>query len=253
MKDALGAVQSVLVLGGSSEIALATVKKLASARTNNVVLAGHNPDNLKHAQVQLEAAGVSNVSTTAFDALDFPSHEQFVTSTFDEHGGFDLVLVCFGLLGDQEHDETHPLDAVRVVEANYTGAVSVLLPTAARMRQQGRGDIVVLSSVAGERARAANYVYGSSKAGLDAFCQGLGDSLVGSGVKVMLVRPGFVETKMTSHMGKKPMSTTADAVAQDIADGLTKGHEIVWSPAKLRYVFTVMRHLPRPVFRRIKQ
>jgi decaprenylphospho-beta-D-erythro-pentofuranosid-2-ulose 2-reductase len=253
MKDALGAVQSVLVLGGSSDIAVATVKKLASARTEKVVLAGHNPDNLKQAQVQLEAAGVSKVSTTAFDALDFASHEPFVSSTFDEHGSFDLVLVCFGLLGNQEHDETHPLDAVKVVEANYTGAVSVLLPLAQRMKQQGRGDIVVLSSVAGERARAANFIYGSSKAGLDAFCQGLGDALVGSGVKVMVVRPGFVETKMTSHMGKKPMSTTADAVAQNIVDGLTKGREIVWAPAKLRAVASVMRLLPRPLFRRIKQ
>jgi len=252
MKDALGAVESVLVLGGGSEIAQATLRKLVAGRTRTIVLAGRDPQRMDADAEALRKAGATTVETVAFDALDFSSHETFVAERFAERS-FDLVILAFGVLGDQEHDERHALDAVKVVEANFTGAVSVLLPVAQRLRAQGRGTIVVLSTVAGERARAANFVYGSSKAGLDAFCQGLGDSLLGSGVKVMIVRPGFVTTKMTAHMGDRPMSTDAESVADVIVGGLARGSEIVWAPAKLRYVFMVLRHLPRPVFRKLKQ
>ena len=252
MKDALGAVQSVLVLGGNSDIAVATVKKLAGQRARTVVLAGRNAEGLASAAKEIEAAGATTVSTATFDALDFASHGAFVDEMFTKHGGFDLVLLAFGLLGDQDKDAADALSAVKVVESNYTGAVSVLLPVADTMRTQGRGSIVVLSSVAGERARAANFIYGSSKAGLDAFCQGLGDSLVGTGVSVMVVRPGFVKSKMTGHMEAKPMSSTPDEVADAIVAAIPKGTEIVWAPAKLRVVFSIFRHMPRPIFRRIK-
>lgn len=254
MKDALGAVQRVLVLGGGSEIAQATVQKLVAGRTRTIVLAGRNPVVLDAmpSTIALREAG-AQVSCIAFDALAFETHSDFVDDTFREHDGFDLVLVAFGQLGSQHPGAVDVADAVKTVQANYTGAVSVLLPVAHRLRQQGHGQIVVLSSVAAERARAANYVYGSSKAGLDAFCQGLGDSLVGSGASLMVVRPGFVTTKMTAHLDTKPMSTTAEAVGNDIVRAIGRGDEIVWSPAKLRWVFTVLRHLPRRLFRLVKQ
>lgn len=252
MKDALGAPQSVLVLGGTSDIAVATVKQLIGQRTRRVVLAGRNESSLHSVAEELKSVSSNvEVSTAKFDGLDFAAHAGFVDEQFDK-GEFDLVLLAFGLLGNQENDAANPLDAVEVVQANYTGAVSVLLPVAARLKRQGHGTIAVLSSVAGERARAANFIYGSTKSGLDAFCQGLGDSLVDSGVRVMIVRPGFVTTKMTAGMAKKPMSTTADAVATEIVKGLGRGDEIVWAPAKLRYVFMILRHLPRPIFRKLK-
>ena len=252
MKDALGSPQSVLVLGGTSDIAIATVKQLIARRTRRVVLAGRDLDALKARASEIETSGAT-IEVAAFDALAFDTHKQFVDETFNAHVGFDLVLVTFGALGNQETDEHDNVATARVIETNFTGAASVLLPVAERLRNQGHGSIVVLSSVAGERARAANYIYGSSKAGLDAFCQGLGDSLQGSGVSLMIVRPGFVQTKMTSHMKAKAMPTTAESVASDIVSGLSKGAEIVWSPAKLRPIFIVMRHLPRAIFRRIKQ
>lgn len=252
MKDALGSVESVLVLGGGSEIAQATVDKLVAGRTKTVVLAARNPDGLTDYARALESHGASKVEAVNFDALDTASHAAFIEDIFAVHGSFDLVLLAFGVLGDQEADEADPAAAVNVIESNFTGAASVLLHASARLRKQGRGTIVVLSTVAGERARAANFIYGSSKAGLDAFCQGLGDSLVGSGVSLMIVRPGFVTTKMTAGMETKPMSTDADSVANIIIDGLGKGREIVWAPAKLRFVFAVLRHLPRPIFRKIK-
>src|SRR5918912_3480447 len=117
-----------------------------------------------------------------------------------------------------------------------------MVPLAQRMRTQGHGTIVVLSSVAGERARKSNFVYGASKAGVDAFAQGLGDSLAGTGVHVMVVRPGFVKTKMTAGMSPAPFSTTADAVAEEIVKGLARGSHTVWAPPLLRGVMSVLRH-----------
>jgi decaprenylphospho-beta-D-erythro-pentofuranosid-2-ulose 2-reductase len=251
MTDALGDVESVLVLGGNSDIAKATLRKLVANRARRVVLASRNVDQVKDHIQELEALGATDVSAVAFDALDFASHEKFVDEQFAGQR-FDLVLLAFGALGDQEHDEKHPQDAIKVVETNFTGAVSVLLPVATKMKAQGRGTIVVLSTVAGERARAANFIYGSSKAGLDAFCQGLGDSLVGSGVTLSIIRPGFVTTKMTAGMETKPMSTDAESVADVVVNAIAKRTEIAWAPGKLRFVFSVMRHLPRPIFRKIK-
>ena len=120
-----------------------------------------------------------------------------------------------------------------------------------RMLVGSEGTLAVITSVAGERARADNFVYGSTKAGLDAFTQGLSDRLQGTGASVMAVRPGFVRTAMTEHMEDGPMATTASAVATDIVTGLKRGAHTVWSPAKLRYVFAVLKVLPRPVWRKL--
>ncbi len=126
-----------------------------------------------------------------------------------------------------------------------------MLAVTARLRHQGHGRLVVLSSVAGERARRANFIYGSSKSGLDAFAQGLGDSLVGTGVDVTIVRPGFVVGRMTEGMTPAPFSTTPEAVAEAVVEGIGSGAAVVYAPPVLRWVFAVMRHLPRPVWRRM--
>src|SRR5262249_17437695 len=131
------------------------------------------------------------------------------------------------------------------------GAVASGLVCANALKKQGHGALVVLSSVAGERARRDNFIYGSTKAGLDAFAQGLGDAMHASGVHVMVGRPGFVEPKITAGMEKVPFSTPPDAVADAIIAGLRRGSEIVWVPGALRYVFSGLRHLPRPVFRKV--
>ena len=251
MKDALGSVQSVLVLGGGSDIALATVRRLVQRRARTVVLAARDPGALQGTAAELRAAGATTVETLAFDARDTASHDAFVADVFDRFGDIDLALLAFGVLGDQEEAEHDGRAAVDIAEVNYVGSVSVTVPIAQRMRAQGHGSIVALSSVAGERARRSNFVYGSSKAGMDAFFQGLGDSLVGSGVRVMVVRPGFVHTKMTEGMDAAPLSTTPEAVADAIVHGIARGRETVWVPAQMRYVMTVLRHVPRPVFRKL--
>jgi decaprenylphospho-beta-D-erythro-pentofuranosid-2-ulose 2-reductase len=251
MRDALGAVQSVLVLGGGSEIAAATVERLARDRCRTVVLAGRDPERLAPVAERARAAGATTVEVVAFDASRPETHAAVVDQVFAEHPDLDVVLLAFGVLGDQEVFDEDPAAAAAAATTNYVGAVSSGLAVAGHLRRQGHGTLVVLSSVAGERVRAENFVYGSTKAGLDAFAQGLGDALAGSGASVMVVRPGFVRTAMTAHLDDGPMATTAEAVADDIADGLRRGAHTVWSPAKLRPVFSVLRHLPRPVWRKV--
>jgi decaprenylphospho-beta-D-erythro-pentofuranosid-2-ulose 2-reductase len=244
VKDALGEVQSVLVLGGTSDIGVATARALVERRARTVVLAARDPDACAPAAEELRAAGASNVEAVRFDALDTDSHEAFVSDVFGRFGDIDLALVAFGVLGEEA-------DPVEVASVNFVGAASVMNALARRMSDQGHGTIVVLSSVAGERARKSNFMYGSSKAGVDAFAQGLGDSLAGSGVDVMVVRPGFVKTKMTEGRDPVPFSTTAEAVAVEIVKGLARGAHTVWAPPVLRIVMSVLRHVPRPVFRRL--
>lgn len=249
MKDAFGLPQSLLVLGGTSEIALATARRLIARRTRTVWLAGRPSPGLDEAAGRLRALG-AEVRTVAFDALDPAAHEDALGKVFAE-GDIDMVLLAFGTLGDQAHDERDPGAAVRVAQTNYTGAVSAGLVCAGALQAQGHGSLVVLSSVAGERARRANFIYGSSKAGLDAFAQGLGDALYGTGVHVMVVRPGFVRTRMTDGLPEAPLATTPEAVAAAVELGLRRRAETVWVPGALRMVMSALRHLPRGVFRRL--
>jgi decaprenylphospho-beta-D-erythro-pentofuranosid-2-ulose 2-reductase len=251
MRDALGAVQSVLVLGGSSEIAVATVKELAKGRCRTAVLAGRDVARLEPVAADLRAAGVSDVDLVTFDAADPASHQAVIDGIFAAHPDLDVVISAFGVLGDQDEFDRDPVAAAEAVITNFAGGVSAGLVVAQNLRRQGHGTLVVITSVAGVRVRADNVVYGSTKAGLDAFAQGLGDRLAGSGASVMVVRPGFVRTKMTAHLADGPMATTVEAVAADVAAGLRQGAHTVWSPARLRPVFTVLKLLPRPVWRTI--
>jgi len=251
MQDALGAVQSVLVLGGGSDIAQATVRALVRRRARTVVLAGRDPNSLTGAVDELRGLGATTVEAVAFDADATDTHDDFVAEIFDTYGDFDVVLLAFGVQGDQPRAERDGRVAVDIVRTNYVGTVSVAVPVAERLRAQGHGTIVALSSVAGERVRRSNFVYGSSKAGMDTFLLGLSDSLVGSGVKVMVVRPGFVHTKMTEGMEPTPLASTPESVAAAIERGLAKGSEIVWAPPQFRFVMSALRHLPRPLFRKL--
>jgi decaprenylphospho-beta-D-erythro-pentofuranosid-2-ulose 2-reductase len=249
MRDALGHVQSILVLGGTSEIAVATTLALAPGRVGRVVLTEREPSRADATVERLQDAGIADVRVVAFDARDTASHAKIIEDAFTENGDFDLVLLAFGVLGDQYEFDHDPEAAADAALVNYVGAVSSGLAVAEQFRRQGHGTLVVLSSVAAERARKSNFVYGSSKAGLDAFAQGLGDALIGTGARVMIVRPGFVHTRMTEHLPAQPFSTTPEAVAAVIVRGLERNDELVWAPAILRYVFSVLRHLPRGLWR----
>lgn len=250
MQDALGNPQSALVLGGGSDIALATVRALIARRLRTVVLAGRDTEALEQAADELRRLGAATVEVEPFDALDVAGHDALVDRVFDRHPHLDLVVQAFGVLGHGA-ERWSATQAADVVTTNYVAGVTTGLAVARRFRQAGHGVLVVLSSVAAERPRRQTYVYGSSKAGLDAFAQGLGDDLVGSGARVMIVRPGFVHTSMTEGRTPSPGSTTPDAVAEAIVAGLGKGADVVHVPALLRVVFSGLRHLPRPVWRRL--
>ncbi|MEU2656479.1 decaprenylphospho-beta-D-erythro-pentofuranosid-2-ulose 2-reductase [Streptomyces sp. NPDC007325] len=249
MKDAFGAPQSLLLLGGTSAIGLATARRLIARRTRTVWLAGRPSPELAAAAASLRALG-AEVRVVPFDALDTDAHAERLGKVFAE-GDVDLVLLAFGVLGDQARDESDPAAAVRVAQTNYTGAVSASLVCAGALQAQGHGSLVVLSSVAGERGRRADFIYGSSKAGLDVFAQGLGDALHGTGVHVMVVRPGFVRSARTAGRPEAPLATTPEAVAGAIELGLRRRSETVWVPGPLRLVASALRHVPRPLHRRL--
>lgn len=248
MQNALQEPQTIVLLGGTSEIGRAIVDELLTPATRTLVLGCRRPD---EAQAERFRRDGLEVVVEHFDAADTASHEPFVRRLAADSGDIDVAIVAFGVLGSQAEFDDDPQAAAAAVHVNYTGAVSSTLAVAAQMRRQGHGHIAVLSSVAGERGRAANYVYGSSKAGLDAFAQGLGDALAPTGVKVTVVRPGFVHSKMTRGMKSAPFATTPRVVGELTVAGMRAGKHTVWAPGILRYVFMVLRHVPRPIFRRL--
>jgi decaprenylphospho-beta-D-erythro-pentofuranosid-2-ulose 2-reductase len=241
----------VLVVGGSSEIALATVRRLGADGPLAVTLLGRDAAALDAAGESLRGAGALAVSTVVADADDLDAHDAAVTEAFTTAGGFDIVLVAIGRLGAQAGIDADPAEAIEVMRVTFLGTGSLLLHCLRRLRDQHRGTLIVLSSVAAERPRASNAIYGAAKAGLDALAQGLADATAGTGVRVLVVRPGFVTTKMTAGLKAAPMSATADEVADATVAALAGKAHTVWVPGRLRWVFALLRHLPRPIFRRL--
>ena len=251
MKDAIGNVQRVVVLGGTSEIALATVVKLTEERRGaQITLAARPGERRTTAAAALESLGLQ-VTEVDFEAADRTSYEHAIASAFEAGGDVDVVMVTFGLLGDQERAWREVDAALELVQVNYAAAVACGVLVGERLRAQGHGAIIAMSSVAGERPRRSNFVYGSTKAGMDAFYTGLGDALATDGVQVMVVRPGFVRTKMTDGLAVAPLSQTPEQVAEVIVAGLRAGRRTVWAPPAIRWVMSALRHLPRAVFTRL--
>ncbi len=249
MIDAVGNPQSILLLGGTSEIGLAVVEAFASDRPLRVVLAARPSPRLDAARARLETRGCA-VETVPFDARALDTHTDVISKAFTG-GDIDVAIVAFGLLGDNEQAWTDVATAVELAQVNYTAAVSVGVVLADRLAAQGHGALVAFSSVAGERARRSNFVYGSTKAGMDAFYSGLTEALRPSGVGVTVVRPGFVHTRMTEGLKPAPLSTTPEAVATMVVDAVRTRKELVWAPAPLRFVMSALRHVPRAIFRRL--
>jgi decaprenylphospho-beta-D-erythro-pentofuranosid-2-ulose 2-reductase len=239
---------AVLVLGGGSEIGLAIATRLVARGARRVVLAGREPHTMSAAAAPLRDWD-ADVHTVPFDASHVDSHDEIIAATFGGHGEFDVVVLAFAVLGDQAVYEEDPGAAGRDATVNYAGAVSSGLAVARQLREQGRGTLVILSSVAGQRPRRDSYVYGSAKAGLDAFAEGLREALHGTGVRVLVVRPGFVRTRMTAAQPTGLFAVDADAVARATARGLDRGASVVWVPRLLRWYSMLLRALPGPIFR----
>lgn len=245
---------TIVVFGGRSEIGVATAARLANG--NRVVLAARRPDDLAEQTAQLLDAGATAVDAVAFDADDIASHPPLIDALFAGSESIDVAIIAFGILGDAARAETDVEHALQIAHTDYYAQISVMTPLAVALRKQGSGTIIAYSSVAGVRVRRANYVYGSTKAGLDGYASGLADALHGSGVHLLLARPGFVIGEMTRELmasGVKPapFSRTADQVADAVAKAYRKGKGEVWIPGVLRPMFFGMRLLPRAVWRRL--
>ncbi len=249
MLNALGEPQSLLMLGGTSEIARATARRYGAAGGVRIVLAARPGASRADAADQLRRLG-NDVEELDFEATDLASHPGVVDAAA-AGGDLDVALVAFGLLGDEEQAWQDHEAAVTLATVNFTAAVSVGVCLAKLVRRQGHGSIVALSSVAGERVRRSNFVYGSTKAGMDGFYLGLGEALAEHGGHVLVVRPGFVHTRMTQGREAAPLSVQADDVAEAIVAGVAARRELVWVPGALRVVMSGLRHVPRRVFKRL--
>ncbi len=243
-----------MLFGGRSEIGVATAARLASGK--RVVLAARRPDDLTVESRILLAAGASDVHTIDFDADDVSGHSALVERIVADHGLIEAAIIAFGILGDASRAETDVEHALQIAHTDYYAQISVITPLAVALRRQKSGTIIVYSSIAGVRVRKGNYVYGSTKAGLDGFASGLSDALHGSGVRVLLARPGFVVGAMTKDLmesGVKPapMSLTPDDVADAVAVAYRKGRREVWIPRRLSLVGFATRFVPRAIWRRM--
>jgi decaprenylphospho-beta-D-erythro-pentofuranosid-2-ulose 2-reductase len=247
--DAVGTPSSVLVVGGTSDIGLAVVERLGAGARLRVVLAAR-PSPRRDAAVQRLSGAGHEVATVDFDAEETASHAATVEQAFSD-GDLDVVVVAVGLLGDQEAAWQDQAAAVRLLQVNATATVSTGVLVAARLRRQGHGTVVALSSVAAERARRSNFVYGAGKAAMDAFYTGLREALRPDGIRVLVVRPGFVRSRMTEGRATMPLATTPEVVAAHVARALARRRDVVRVPAALGAVMAVARSLPSPVFRRL--
>jgi decaprenylphospho-beta-D-erythro-pentofuranosid-2-ulose 2-reductase len=249
--DAVGNPQTILLLGGTSEIGLAICARYLQNAHARIVLAAMPDDpGRDDAVAQMKAAGARSVELIDFQATDTDSHPKMIAKAFS-NGDIDVAIVAFGVLGDAEELWQNQRKAVQAAEINYTAAVSVGVLLGEKMRAQGFGQIIAMSTVAGERVRRSNFVYGSTKAGLDGFYLGLSEALREYGVHVLVIRPGQVRTRMSAHVKEAPLTVDKEYVADLAVTASAKGKELVWAPAAFRYVMMVLRHIPRSIFRKL--
>ncbi|MBF6100980.1 decaprenylphospho-beta-D-erythro-pentofuranosid-2-ulose 2-reductase [Nocardia cyriacigeorgica] len=257
MINAVGNPQTILLLGGTSEIGLAICAEYLKKGAARIILATLPGDPLRDTAVaQMKASGAEQVDVIDFDALDTDSHPKVIEQAWDG-GDVDVAIVAFGILGDAEELWQNQRKAVQIVGINYTAAVSVGVLVGEKMKAQGYGRIIAMSSVAGERVRRSNFVYGSTKAGLDGFYLGLGEALRPYGPRVLVIRPGQVRTTTTLEHWKAtgakeaPFTVDKEEVAALAVEASQKGKELIWAPGQVRYLMSVLRHIPRPIFRKL--
>ncbi len=245
MDNAFGQPQTVVVLGGTSDIARAVVRRLAAARADTVVLAGRDADALAAAAAEARDFGALHTPQVTFEATDVADAGRAVADCFRAAGReVDLVILAVGHLGSQEEDQDDPARAGQGALVNFAWPVAALAAVRALLVAQGHGRILVMSSVAAIRVRRSAYLYGGAKAGLDRLATGLAASLAGTGVSLHLLRPGFVRTKMTAGEPEPPLTTGVEPVAEAVVRGLATGQPVIWSPPVLRWAMLVLRHLP---------
>jgi decaprenylphospho-beta-D-erythro-pentofuranosid-2-ulose 2-reductase len=240
----------IALFGATSEIGLAIVAEYLTRAPARVILVGRDQPSRSAAAQDLLSRGASSVDLVDFDALDYAGHPAAVAQVFAA-GAVDLAIIAFGLLGDTDRlwrDQPRLVDFIGV---NFTGAASVGALLVERMLPQGRGQLIVLASVAGEVVRPSNFVYGSTKAGLDAFYHHLGTVLRGTGLSVTVARPGRVKTKMIAHLAPAPLTIAPARAAADIVAAARRGRPLVWTPGVFHWIMLGLKHLPWSIQRHL--
>jgi decaprenylphospho-beta-D-erythro-pentofuranosid-2-ulose 2-reductase len=252
MKNGVGVSQNIVLFGGSSEIGQAILEKIVKPGVSRIVLVSRDID----AATEMSSGVVDrypdlDVHHVRFDAADTEALPHVVAEVSDVIGDIDVAVIAYGLLNEGADYHADPSLLAGVADVNFTGTMVLMYSLAARMRAQGYGKIVLLSSVAGERVRRGNPVYGATKAGIDGFALALDHELAGTGASVLVVRPGFVTTKMTTGMKRAPFSTDANSVAAVVDRAINSGKTIVWAPGVLQWLFLVLKNLPTFVWRKL--
>ena len=252
MLNAVGQAQNILLVGGTSDIGLAIVREFVTRGGNpNVTLAARKSSpRIDAAVAEVTNAGAGSVEVLDFDATDFASHPDVIKQAFSG-GDVDVAVVAFGTLGDQEQLWQDQAAAVESAQVNYTAFVSVGVLLGQEMKRQGHGTIIAMSSVAGQRVRRSNFVYGASKSGMDAFYLQLGEALRESGVKVTVVRPGQVRTKMTDGLEEAPLTVDKEEVAQTAVEAALKGESSVFVHKLFGPISLVLQHIPAAIMRKL--
>jgi len=246
--------QRVLIIGATSDIARAVASRLAE-RGDRLVLAGRNMPELERIAADLRARYQAEADVESFDASATEAHGQFIARCIERgDGALDGAVICHGYLPDQTRAQTDTAEAMHTLTVTYSAVVSVCEPLAAHLAERGAGWLAVISSVAGDRGRQSNYLYGSAKAGVSVYCQGLRNRLFHRGVHVLTVKPGFVATSMTEGLldPNSPMVASAAKVAAAIVRGIDRRRNVIYTPWFWRAVMAVIRAVPEPVFKRLR-
>jgi decaprenylphospho-beta-D-erythro-pentofuranosid-2-ulose 2-reductase len=246
--------ENVLILGATSGIARAVASELA-ARGARLVLAGRNVDELERIAADVSVRHGMPAVVEAFEALDYAAHAGLVERADAAFpGGLDGVVLAYGYMTEQAKTQTDFEAARRTIDVNFTSAVSVLEPLAARLEARRRGWLAVISSVAGDRGRQSNYTYGAAKAGLSAYVQGLRNRLHPAGVHVLTIKPGFVDTAMTQGVVNpgSPLLVQPDRVAREIVDGIERRADVLYTPWFWRGIMKTITAIPESVFKRLR-
>ncbi|MDA3921063.1 MAG: SDR family oxidoreductase [Salinisphaera sp.] len=241
----------ILIVGATSAIAEQTARRFAE-RGDALFLVARNADKLAPVADDLKVRGAADVVSYTMDADAVDQHGAMLDAADNALGGIDTVLIAYGTLPDQAACAADPRIAMQAWHTNATSVIALVTDIANRMEQRGSGLIAVISSVAGDRGRASNYVYGSAKAGLNAFLDGLRHRLHGSSVQVLTIRPGLVDTPMTAGMDKGPLFAQPEKVGSDIFKAINKRSAVVYTPGIWRWIMTIIRCVPRAVFHRTK-
>ncbi len=243
--------KKILVIGATSAIAR-EVAKIYAAQECRLCLVGRNEENLQIVADDLRVRGAEAVDVLALELTDSATHQELIEHAEHFLQGLDIVLVAYGSLPDQPACEENPEQALRELNINFVSVVVLLTQLANEMEKRGSGTLAVISSVAGDRGRQSNYIYGAAKGGLSIFLQGLRNRLAPKGVQVLTIKPGFVDTPMTTEFKKGLLWVSAETVAQGIVRAIDKQRDIVYLPWFWWGIMLVIKSIPERIFKKMK-